>query len=109
MLTSKVPSIPEIQATLVKMGDKKEKFLGSRDWIGAFEVSFVIQKEIGFACNIKYIPIGDQVISLLSDFKHHFQTVGTPIMIGGGVLAYTLIGKGLYWRNSEQYLTPVRG
>ena len=26
------------------------------------------------------------------EFKNHFQEIGSPIMIGGGVLAYTLLG-----------------
>ena len=75
------------------MGDKEKKFINSSDWIGAFEVSFVIQKQLGFACNIHQVSSGAQVISLLPIFEHHFKQVGSPIMIGGGVLAYTLLGK----------------
>ena len=34
-----VPSIPEIQRILVKdLKDKPDSFIGSRDWIGSFEV-----------------------------------------------------------------------
>lgn len=92
-LTSKaVPSILEIQKILVAMGDKEKSFIQSREWIGAFEVSFVIQKQLGFACNIQHISSGAQVSSLLPVFENHFRTVGSPIMIGGGVLAYTLLG-----------------
>lgn len=36
--TVSVPSIPQIQDALVAMGDKEEKFRGSRDWIGSVEV-----------------------------------------------------------------------
>jgi hypothetical protein len=89
----KIPSILDIQKRLVAMGDKEKKFLNSREWIGAFEVSFVIQKELGFACGIQHISSGSQVSSLLPVFEQHFRTVGTPIMIGGGVLAYTLLGN----------------
>ena len=74
------------------MGDKEKKFIGSREWIGAFEVSYVIQKQLGYACNIQHISSGAQVSSLLPIFEQHFKQVGTPIMIGGGVLAYTLLG-----------------
>ena len=74
------------------MGDKQPKFQGSKEWIGAFEVSFVIQKQLGYACNIQHISSGAQVLTLLPVFKQHFDRIGTPIMIGGGVLAYTLIG-----------------
>ena len=38
-LTKTVPSIPHIQKTLVEdLKDKPKKFVGSRDWIGTFEV-----------------------------------------------------------------------
>ena len=39
-LTQAVPSIPHIQKTLVEdLKDKPKTFLGSRDWIGTFEVA----------------------------------------------------------------------
>ena len=39
-LTKAVPSIPHIQKTLVEdLKDKPKKFVGSRDWIGTFEVA----------------------------------------------------------------------
>lgn len=34
-----VPTIKEIQETLVHLEDKKKSFLGSREWIGSFEVN----------------------------------------------------------------------
>lgn len=33
-----VPSVPEIQKTLVKIGDKGQDFVGSKQWIGSVEV-----------------------------------------------------------------------
>lgn len=39
-----VPSLPEIQEILVAMGDKEQKFVNSRDWIGSVEVGLVIDK-----------------------------------------------------------------
>ena len=39
-LTKAVPSIPHIQKTLVEdLKDKPKTFVGSRDWIGTFEVA----------------------------------------------------------------------
>ena len=38
----KVPTIPEIQTILVKLGDKDKKIIGSTDWIGAIEVNLVL-------------------------------------------------------------------
>ena len=33
-----IPSISEIQKLLIEMEDKPSSFLGSRDWIGSYEV-----------------------------------------------------------------------
>jgi len=44
---------------------------------------------------------GDDVISKLEDFKQHFLTQATPIMIGGGVLAYTMIGISIDQEDEE--------
>ena len=34
-----IPSLHDIQAALVEMGDKKPCFIGSKDWIGSVEIS----------------------------------------------------------------------
>lgn len=38
-VVSEIPSIEEIQQTLVNINDKPETFLNSTDWLGAFEVT----------------------------------------------------------------------
>ncbi|MCH87992.1 putative Ufm1-specific protease-like, partial [Trifolium medium] len=42
-----VPSHREIQQSLVEIGDKDPSFIGSREWIGAIELSFVLDKLLG--------------------------------------------------------------
>ena len=37
-----VPSVGEIQDTLVEVGDKPAEFAGSREWIGCFEACLVL-------------------------------------------------------------------
>jgi hypothetical protein len=37
----------EIQETLVEIGDKDASFIGSQGWIGAIELSFVLDKLLG--------------------------------------------------------------
>lgn len=37
----------EIQQSLVEIGDKDPLFIGSREWIGAIELSFVLDKLLG--------------------------------------------------------------
>lgn len=87
-----VPSHKQIQECLVKIGDKPASFAGSRKWIGSTEVSFVLETMLGVTCKILTASTGEEVGSLGSELSFHFQTHGTPIMIGGGVLAHTIIG-----------------
>uniref|UniRef100_A0A1J3HZW4 Probable Ufm1-specific protease n=1 Tax=Noccaea caerulescens TaxID=107243 RepID=A0A1J3HZW4_NOCCA len=87
-----VPSHREIQQTLVEIGDKDPSFIGSREWIGAIELSFVLDKLLGVSCKIMNFRSGSELPEKCRELAMHFETQGTPIMIGGGVLAYTLLG-----------------
>lgn len=87
-----VPSILDIQKTLVKVGDKPSKIIDSNDWIGAFEVSIVLNELLGVESQILYISSGADLENKGRDLISHFETNGTPIMIGGGVYAYTILG-----------------
>jgi hypothetical protein len=87
-----VPSHREIQETLVKIGDKPASFLGSSEWIGALEVSYVLDELYGFSCKIMTVDNGLELPSRARELANHFDDVGTPVMMGGGKLAYTLLG-----------------
>ena len=87
-----VPSIPQIQKMLVEMGDKPANFVGSSEWIGSTEVSYIIQKLIGVDSQIMFFQSGLEIPNYLPALQQHFETRKTPIMIGGSVLAYTLLG-----------------
>ncbi|KAJ1270678.1 hypothetical protein BS78_06G070200 [Paspalum vaginatum] len=87
-----VPSHREIQQVLVEVGDKDPSFIGSCDWIGAIELSFVLDKLLGVSCKIINVRSGDELPEKCRELARHFETQGTPVMIGGGVLAYTLLG-----------------
>ncbi|KAI7836732.1 hypothetical protein COHA_009430 [Chlorella ohadii] len=86
------PSHREIQAALVQIGDKEPSFIGSKQWIGAIELGFVLDTLLGVTHKVLTVQSGDDMPSLAREIAHHFDTQGTPIMIGGGVLAYTLLG-----------------
>ena len=88
----KVPSIPEIQTILVKLGDKDKKIIGSTDWIGAIEVNLVLNDLLGIDNQILYVPSGSELNSKGRELLYHFQHNGTPVMVGGGVFAYTILG-----------------
>lgn len=87
-----VPSHREIQQALVDIGDKDPPFVGSREWIGAIELSFVLDKLLGVSCKVLNVRSGAELPEKCRELALHFESQGTPIMIGGGVLAYTLLG-----------------
>ena len=88
----KVPTFKEIQTILVKMGDKDKKFIGSTDWIGAIEVNLVLNELFGIDNQILYVSSGSELNSKGRELLYHFQHNGTPVMVGGGVFAYTILG-----------------
>ena len=81
-----------IQETLHKIGDKPVSFVGSNKWIGSFEVSYVLDHHLDIVCAFINVQSGDQLVSHLDRIANHFVTHGTPIMVGGGVLAHTICG-----------------
>ncbi|CAH0388057.1 unnamed protein product [Bemisia tabaci] len=87
-----VPTHEEIQKCLVDIGDKPRTFIGSRQWIGSTEISYCLESMLGVTSRIIAINSGEELSERGSELIYHFKTQGTPIMIGGGVLAHTIIG-----------------
>lgn len=91
-ITKNIPSHREIQQALVDVGDKSANFVGSRQWIGSQEVCFVLGHLYKIQSKIMFVSSGAELSNKGRELEHHFTTQGTPIMIGGGVLAHTIIG-----------------
>ncbi|KAJ8922664.1 hypothetical protein NQ315_007696 [Exocentrus adspersus] len=87
-----VPSYKEIQKCLVDIGDKPASFIDSRQWIGSTEVNFVLNTLLGITCKILYVSSGEDMAMKGPELVNHFLNQGSPIMIGGGVLAHTILG-----------------
>ncbi|XP_065201535.1 ufm1-specific protease 2 [Planococcus citri] len=87
-----IPTLREIQQKLVEIKDKPKAFLGSRNWIGSFEVSYVLDVMLSVTCRMLNVAIGESVADYAHDLANHFKKHGTPVMIGGGVLAHTILG-----------------
>ncbi|XP_060566245.1 ufm1-specific protease 2-like isoform X2 [Ruditapes philippinarum] len=87
-----IPTHREIQQTLVDIGDKEPNFVGSRQWIGSMEVSFVLDTLLEVQSKILNVSSGGDLAGKGRELAQHFLTQGTPIMIGGGVLAHTILG-----------------
>ncbi|XP_053189993.1 ufm1-specific protease 2 [Scomber japonicus] len=87
-----VPTHKDIQQALVNVGDKQSSFVGSRQWIGSIEVQAVLNELFGVTSKIMFVSQGSELASKGRELANHFLTEGTPIMIGGGVLAHTILG-----------------
>ncbi|XP_059541654.1 ufm1-specific protease 2 isoform X2 [Myotis daubentonii] len=87
-----IPTHREIQQALVDAGDKPATFVGSRQWIGSIEVQLVLNQLIGVTSKILFVSQGSEMASQGRALANHFQSEGTPVMIGGGVLAHTILG-----------------
>ncbi|XP_053274313.1 ufm1-specific protease 2 [Pleuronectes platessa] len=87
-----VPTHKEIQQALADVGDKQSSFVGSRQWIGSIEVQLVLNQLLGVTSKIMFVSQGSDLGSKGRELANHFLTEGTPIMIGGGVLAHTILG-----------------
>uniref|UniRef100_A0A1L8DTK0 Probable Ufm1-specific protease 2 n=1 Tax=Nyssomyia neivai TaxID=330878 RepID=A0A1L8DTK0_9DIPT len=87
-----IPSHYDIQEALVSIGDKPRAFLGSKQWIGSTEVSLCLEKFLNISSRIMFVQSGAELAHKGAELAMHFESQGTPIMIGGGVLAHTIIG-----------------
>ncbi|DBA78226.1 TPA: hypothetical protein ACH3X2_008184 [Trebouxia sp. C0005] len=96
-----VPPLRDIQQTLVDIGDKPQSFVGSREWIGAIELGYVLDERLGVIAKVITVASGAEMGTKSREIAQHFDSQGTPIMIGGGVLAYTLLGISHNERTGE--------
>ncbi|XP_062513762.1 ufm1-specific protease 2-like isoform X2 [Corticium candelabrum] len=96
-----IPNHRQIQETLVSIGDKPAKFAGSRQWIGSSEVGMCLNTLLGVTYKIMFVSSGSELEDKGRELAIHFQTEGTPIMIGGGVLAHTIIGVDFNERTGQ--------
>ncbi|XP_049877215.1 ufm1-specific protease 2 [Pectinophora gossypiella] len=80
-----VPSIRELQKILVDLEDKPQSFVGSRQWIGSFEVCLVIDKLFDIPCKMLHVNKGDELKNIVEQLKTHFDKFGSPVMMGGDV------------------------
>jgi len=87
------PTHYEIQKRLVdNCGQPVDDLLGKKQWLGSQDVSLFLGDALGVSCKFLECPSGDDVAANARTLAHHFETQGTPVMIGGGELAFTLLG-----------------
>ncbi|KEG15434.1 hypothetical protein DQ04_00071020 [Trypanosoma grayi] len=100
LMDKPMPDLRAIQEILaVKDAEKmgRKDFVGSRDWIGSFEIMIVIQHYVpGIECTIRRMESGsdldtDPMVQQLL-VSHFRQKRACPVMIGGSSYAHTILG-----------------
>ena len=102
-----IPTHEEIQRLLVSIGDKPSSFLNSREWIGSFEVGYFLAERCKIQWKNLHLESSADLASnrVAKQISQHFAAQGTPIMLGGGNLAYTILGINWSEEHEEvQYL-----
>ena len=87
-----LPTHEDIQKALVDVGDKNSQFIGSKEWIGANEVCYSLEHLTGVTSKILHVSRGSEIESKGRELAKHFDDHGSPVMVGGGVLAWTILG-----------------
>lgn len=77
-----IPTHSQIQKCLVKIGDKEKDFQDSKQWIGSTEVGYVLEESCKVQSKFLSVSSGEDMPSKARELVNHFQTQGTPVMIG---------------------------
>ncbi|KAI3413750.1 WD and tetratricopeptide repeat protein [Globodera pallida] len=100
-----IPSHRQIQQCLVAIGDKTPNFVGSNKWIGSLELSFCLDSMFNISSKILSSKSGADLGEHARALIYHFESGGSPVMIGGGQLAHTILGVDYNVRLGDcQYL-----
>lgn len=100
-LESRVPTHEEIQTVLVDVGDKESTFIGSQKWIGSQEVCYVLNHLYNLDSKFISVSTGSELVYKIRELNQHFAVQSIPVMIGGGVLAHTIIGVDFNEKNGD--------
>ena len=86
------------------IGDKPASFVNSREWIGSQEVGYVLGSLLDIDCKYIIIEKGSEAKKYMNQLRDHFMNQATPVMIGGGVLAFTCIGISIHPKTQDAKL-----
>ncbi|XP_037949430.1 probable Ufm1-specific protease 1 [Teleopsis dalmanni] len=105
--TLHVPGLREIQETLVRIEDKPKDFIGSRAWIGALEVFYVVNDLYDVSCKILHIPSRDEFKNHMCALKDYFENIGGFVMMGGDMDAASKGIAGIHIAKEDVYLLVI--
>ncbi|UJR28981.1 hypothetical protein I4U23_010199 [Adineta vaga] len=81
--SSNIPSITNIQETLVSLEDKPKSFIKSNQWIGTCEAAMILSQLYDVDCKIVHISNGHDLLKYMNILSQHFRDFGSPVMMGG--------------------------
>ena len=53
--------------------------MGSRNWIGAIELGYVLDERLGVTCKVLTVASGADMASKARELAHHFDTQARPL------------------------------
>jgi Ufm1-specific protease 2 len=56
------------------------------------EISFCLNEMLNVDCKIISVSSGSEICEKARELQYHFNTEGTPVMIGGSSYAHTIVG-----------------
>lgn len=101
-ISVQIPSINDIQQILVKIGDKPNKIIGSRDWIGTIESSYIFDELFNISSYLIHIPSGEKISSKQHLIVDYFSKQGGLIFMGGDCDASAKMIVGVHLSNDDQ-------
>jgi len=79
-----VPSISQIQEIIEKYDDtKSEQFVGSKEWIGSYEMFLTLDSMFDVPCRLVHCRDGTELENHVDSIVEHLKTRNAPIPIGG--------------------------
>lgn len=91
-----LPGIMDIQEQLKRVDHAHAELkVGSRVWIGSTEGMYLLQDYFGgldLDCDQAYCHDVAEFANKAQQFATHFENHGTPVMIGAGQRAFTMVG-----------------
>nr|XP_057924597.1 inactive Ufm1-specific protease 1 [Doryrhamphus excisus]XP_057924598.1 inactive Ufm1-specific protease 1 [Doryrhamphus excisus] len=103
------PSFQDIQQALVSMMDKPGSFLGSKEWIGTFEASLVLDYFYNVSCKLVHVRGGGLELEdvAVKALHQHLDKHRCPVMMGGDRDNSSKGIFGVCTGNSGSYLLVV--
>mmetsp|Transcript_80823 Transcript_80823/g.228765 ORF Transcript_80823/g.228765 Transcript_80823/m.228765 type:complete len:561 (+) Transcript_80823:76-1758(+) len=88
-----VPNITDIQTQLKHIDEAhKDLRVGGKTWIGTIEGMYLLQDYLGVECRMLYCQDAADLATQAPQLLRHLESQGTPVMMGAGQKAFTLVG-----------------